>query len=104
MVEADDGIGTDCDVDQLGVSDELQVATRIGGNGATPIVDQLEQFGYRLPFSHQGRRPLTRALFRELDVDCVHEVTSDACDHSGNWNRLGNVMDEIDENGQVDKK
>jgi hypothetical protein len=51
MVETNDGVGTDGDVNQLGISDELQVAARIGRDGAASLFDELEQFVDGLSFS-----------------------------------------------------
>ncbi len=49
VLQADHRVGPRGDGDQLGVADVLDVAAHLRGHDRSPLLNELEQFGHRLP-------------------------------------------------------
>jgi len=81
-----------CDPDQLGISDELQVAAFTCGNGAALRLEELQELLYRLPAVGRRRSVLVRFLFGEFGIDLADQVTGDPGDHLRELDGLGDVV------------
>ncbi len=103
MIKANHGVGAGRDIDQLCVSDELQIAAGGRRNDAAPLIDQAEQFRYGLPDARPATPlcPPSAGSVGELGIDRTHEIAGDAGDHLRKLNRFGDVMDEVDQNSEV---
>ena len=104
VVEADDGICAVGDLDELGVADELQVPARVGGHRAALSSMQRSSSAQICRCPRLRRAPGLRARRRELGVDGASQVAGDAGDDLGQLDRLGDVVDEVDEHGEVDEQ
>ena len=104
VVEANDRVGARGDVDQLGVADELQVAAGVGGHDTPRSSMSFKSSGTDRPATSRVAAIVIGIVGGELGVDGVHEVAGDAGDHLGQLDRLGDVMDEVDEHGEVDEQ
>ena len=90
---------------ELGVTDELQVAARLRRDHTAPVLDQSQQLRDGLARCRRCSRCAASALCtRELGVDRAQEIAGDAGDDLRQLDRLGDVVDEVDENGEVDQQ
>jgi hypothetical protein len=104
MSEPDHRICSNGDVDQLGVSDELQVAAGTRRHHDSPLVKELRQFRDRPADTLLGG-PVTVGLEQgKFVIDGPGEISCDSRDHLGQLNRLGDVVNEVNEDAQIDQQ
>src|ERR1700686_5054852 len=100
VIETDHRVRPGGNFHQLCVTHELQVRTGRRPDHSSSLVDELKHLQYGLDGSNRSESDVD-VLSRKLRIDGVGEITGNAGDHFGELDGLGDVMDEIDENGKV---
>ncbi len=91
------------DLDQLSVPDELEVSTLAGGDPGAPRIQQLDEVGGLVGGLGDPPAPACSTPGNSASMASV-EVTGDAGDHLRKLDRFGDVMDEVDQYGQVQQQ
>src|SRR5437879_2533179 len=98
--ESNDAIGTCGDVNQRRVRHKLQVTRAWRSHASTGLVDASEH----LRFARAGLRVITSAVtISDFGVNRGREVAGDAGDHLRKLNRLGDMVDEKDQDTKIDE-
>src|SRR5665647_460086 len=94
VFQADDRIRLLCDLNELGVANELQVSAVPSRDHRAGLVQQGSQVGLQFRYI-LAELANCAGLIRGFGANCSLQVASNTCDHLRKLDRLCDVVDEI---------